>query len=143
MTPALFVNVYEQLVGLTGKWRPRRGPLAVFVEQTMKASAEEQIMATILPRVRMGDLDVQDVSVQEIPQEWVSSPELVAHEASGHVIGGRVHLTADVVEKMRRSPLGGALQFRAGDRGDDPLRLSAICGIALALAQAPSARRAA
>jgi hypothetical protein len=139
----LFVDVCTRLEELAGQCRPRCGPMAIYVEQAIREHAEAQITAVLLPRVQMGDCTVRDVSVQAIPKEWLAQPEQLVHEASGHVIFARVHLTKQVVEKMRRSPLGGALQFRAGDKADDPLRLSFTCGIALALAQAPSARRAA
>jgi hypothetical protein len=142
MTPTLFANVYERLAELAGQCPPRRGPLAIFVEQAMQGHAEAQIAAVLLPRVQMGSRTVWDVSVEAVPKEWLRQPEQLAHDISGHVIGGAVHMTASVVEKCKTSPFAGALQFRSGDKVDDPLRLAFMCGIAVALADPPSAKRA-
>lgn len=143
VTSSLFANVYMRLTQLAGQCRPRRAPLGVWVEQVMQHHAEEQIAACILPRVRSFDLTVRDVSVRALPKEWLAAPEVLAHEASGHVVGDHVRLTASMVEKSKTSPFAGALQFRAGDKADDPLRLAFMSGIAVALAAPPSARPAA
>jgi hypothetical protein len=76
---------------------------------------------------------VVDFAVQPIPPELLKDVERLGALASNYVVAGQVKLTAEVQEKMRSSPLGGALEFRAGDPAEDPLRLAALVGICLAL----------
>jgi hypothetical protein len=57
---------------------------------------------------------------------------LLALAAAVHIGAGRVKITAEALAKAEHHPLGGILDATAGDE-DDPLRLAALIGIALAL----------
>ena len=52
--------------------------------------------------------------------------------AAVHIGAGRVKITAEALAKAEYHPLGGILDATAGDE-DDPLRVAALIGIALAL----------
>jgi hypothetical protein len=53
--------------------------------------------------------------------------------AATHIAAGSVKLCEPAHEKAKTSPFGGALDFRGGDTGDDPLRRVALWAIALGL----------
>ena len=57
---------------------------------------------------------------------------LLALAAAVHIGAGRVKITAEALAKAEYHPLGGILDATAGDE-DDPLRVAALIGIALAL----------
>ncbi len=69
---------------------------------------------------------------QPWPDEEQDPAEL-ALEVAAHIAAGRVKITAMIEEKARTSPWGGALDFRAGDRADTPLRTVALRMVAMAL----------
>ena len=67
-----------------------------------------------------------------IPDKLLDASALLLSAAS-HIAGGRVKLCLPAHEKAQTSPFGGALDFRSGDNGDDPLRRAALWAITLAL----------
>ena len=70
--------------------------------------------------------------------------EQLKTSAAMHVGAGRVKVTAQVLEKGRTLPFGGALDFRPGvDLADDPLRAAAVWAICAALDAKRSFSRAA
>ena len=52
---------------------------------------------------------------------------------AGHVSSGLVLITSEVVEQAKTSPFAGALNLRAGENVDDPLRNALVSVIALCL----------
>jgi hypothetical protein len=68
---------------------------------------------------------------EEIPDDFVPEERLLS--VAAHVAAGRVKICAPAAEKARNSPFAGALDFRAGENAEDPLRAAAILLIALGL----------
>ena len=75
---------------------------------------------------------VADVAAEPVPDHLVDA-DLLLLPAAGHIASGRVKLCEPAFEKAKTSPFGGALDFRGGDGGDDPLRRAALWAIALGL----------
>jgi hypothetical protein len=50
-----------------------------------------------------------------------------------HASGSKIKLCEAALEKLRSQPFGAALDFRASEGADDPLRAAALPTIALAL----------
>jgi hypothetical protein len=71
------------------------------------------------------------LGAEEIPKEL--DPEVLLLSVSNHVSGGSVKLCEPAHLKAATSTFGGALDFRAGERTEDPLRAAAILTVALAL----------
>jgi hypothetical protein len=67
----------------------------------------------------------------EVPDEII--PEELLLSASNHVSAGKVKLRQDAPEKSRTSTFGAALDLRAAENADDPLRAAALLTIALSL----------
>jgi hypothetical protein len=78
--------------------------------------------------------------VDEIPAEL--DPELLLFPASQHLNAGRVKFCGGVVEKARTRPFASALDFRAGEGVDDPLRAAAILSIIIGIDGAEAHARA-
>ncbi len=127
-----WLRVYARGAELGEQCRARRRVLSVFVEEPRREPAELEIADHVLGRWRNGDR-VWDVTVQVVPKELLKDLERTAALASEHVIGERVKLTAETLVKMQQSPLAGGLEFRSGDTSADPLRVSGLVGICLAL----------
>jgi len=70
-------------------------------------------------------------SAQAIPDEIVPEESLIS--ASAHIAANRVRLCAPIIEKSANTPFAGALDIRAFENADDPLRKAAIVMIAIAL----------
>ncbi len=135
-----YARVYARGVELGEACRARRRVVSVFVEEARREPALRELEVALFGAVRMGGL-VWDASVQVIPRELLRDTERLGALASGHVVADRVKLTAECVVKMAQSPLGGALEFRAGGVSDDPLRLAGLAGIVLALCDEREVRR--
>jgi hypothetical protein len=60
-------------------------------------------------------------------------PDGLLLSASNHVSSGSVKICDDVLEKSKTSTFGSALDFRAAENADDPLRCAALLMIGLAL----------
>jgi hypothetical protein len=71
------------------------------------------------------------LGAEEIPKDL--DPEALLLSVSNHVSAGSVKICDPAVEKAKTSTFGGALDFRAGENTDDPLRAAAILTIALSL----------
>jgi hypothetical protein len=127
-----FGRVYSRGAELGELCRARNWTIGVFVEEPRREPALHELEALIWPRVGRGEL-VRDASVRAVPREMMRDTERLGALASGHVVNNRVKLAADCVVKMQESPLGGALEFRAGAVDRDPLRLAGLAGIVLAL----------
>ena len=77
------------------------------------------------------------INLQTVP-DFCNDPVQLMLSAADHIGAGRVKVCATAYEKAQTSPLGGALDFRAGDGADDdPLRAAALLAIALGLNRAP------
>ncbi len=75
---------------------------------------------------------VANVGAEPIP-EHLQDADLLLLPAAGHIAAGRVKLCEPAHEKAKTSPFGGALDFRGGDGGDDPIRRAALWAIAISL----------
>ena len=68
---------------------------------------------------------------EAIPADFRAEERLLS--VAGHVASGNVRITGAVVEKARSSPFAGALDLRAGEGVEDPIRAALVSLIALAL----------
>lgn len=69
--------------------------------------------------------------IQGIPEHL--APEDLLVPAASHIAAGSVKICTLAQEKAKSSPFGAALDFRASEKADDPLRQAAVLTIALAL----------
>ena len=69
--------------------------------------------------------------IQGIPEHLV--PEDLLVPAASHIAAGSVKICTPAQEKAKSSPFGAALDFRASEKADDPLRQAAVLLIALSL----------
>jgi hypothetical protein len=66
-----------------------------------------------------------------IPADFRAEDRLLS--VAGHVAAGVVKITATVSEKAKSSPFAGALNLRAGEDVDDPLRNALVSLVGLCL----------
>jgi len=71
------------------------------------------------------------VDAHPIPSDFRAEDRLLS--VAGHVASGAVRITNTVVERAKTSPFGGALNLRAGEGVDDPLRNALVSLVALCL----------
>jgi hypothetical protein len=74
---------------------------------------------------------VAGVRAELIPKEFEAENRLLS--VAGHVASGAVKITSQVTEKSKTSPFAGALNLRAGENVDDPLRNALVSLVALCL----------
>ena len=74
------------------------------------------------------------LNAQEIPEGLL--PETLLLSAAHHVSRGAVKICLPAGIKAKTSPFGGALDFRAAENVDDPLRAAAVLSIAMGLDEA-------
>jgi hypothetical protein len=75
---------------------------------------------------------VVGIVADPIPEQFLDA-DLLFLPAAGHIAAGRGKLCEPAHVKAQTCPFGGALDFRGGDGGDDPLRRAALWAIALSL----------
>ena len=68
---------------------------------------------------------------EEIPIDFLPEERLLS--VAAHVAAGSVKICAPALNKARNAPFAGALDFRAGENAEDPLRAAAILLVALGL----------
>lgn len=99
----------------------------------------EELMNTIphtgagvyLPSAFLEHAELAGYQAIEIPKKLLLNQDHLSLGAAAAASDGLVKLTGLAAEKARSHPLGGALQFRAGDKMDaDPLRHAALLAIA-------------
>ena len=71
--------------------------------------------------------------VEEIPEDIL--PEELLLSAASHIAAGFVKICVPAMDKARTTPFRSALDFRASENADDPLRCATLLTIALALDQ--------
>ena len=87
-----------------------------------------------LPDALVYHATLAGVDAAAIPQHILADPAGLALSAAANVSAGRVKICDPAAEKARNHPLGGALNFRAGEKMDaDPLRLAALLAIEMTL----------
>jgi hypothetical protein len=111
----LFQSIVERLLKLCAATRARAGG-CIFAPKELVRQAY-----------------IAGLQIQEIPVHL--DPEALLLPAAMHIASGKVKLCKPAEERARTSPFGGALDFRGGDGGDDPLRRAALWAISLALDQ--------
>jgi hypothetical protein len=111
----IFRAVSLRLRELTAECSPRRGVLGVWLPASLEhqARAAGLLAHPLLPKLE----DAADLALG----------------AAMHMSAGRVKIVGAVAEKAKESPWGGALDFRSGDRADDPLRVAALQAVIIAL----------
>ena len=115
MAGDLFRGIVARLGELAAATRARLGGVALFVQPDMVRQAH-----------------VAGIRAQPIP-EHLQDAETLLLPAASHIAAGRVKLCEPAHLRAQTSPFGGALDFRGGDGGDDPLRRAALWAITLAL----------
>jgi hypothetical protein len=111
----LFATVAARLGELATVTRARAGRVAIFTEPELVRQAA-----------------IVRLNFTAIPDHLLEADDLLLPAAS-HIAAGRVKLCDPAHERAQTSPFGGALDFRGGDDGDDPLRRAALWAIAVAL----------
>ena len=117
---------------------PLRGStLADVVERVMSLGREcrvpgETSVALYAAPQMIRPLMVAGYTADEIPEHLLDVEQLLIPAAT-HIAAGAVKLCVLAHEKAKTSPFGGALDFRGGDVGGDPLRQAALWAIALGL----------
>jgi hypothetical protein len=121
LAPAMFKGVANRLIDLG---RAMKAPAMLFTSGVLAAEARR--------------LGYRAQLIDHIADE---DDALLALAAAVHISAGRVKVTADVLSKAERHPLGGILDGTAGD-GEDPLRTAALTGVAVGLdeGRSPKAR---
>jgi hypothetical protein len=112
LLPELFDAIRSRLVDLTKTCRSRTGA-ALFASRALANEAQ-----------RIGFL------AEEIDNLLVDI-DLLVLSAATHICANRVKIAAEAFEKSERMTLGGILDAAA--KPDDPVRIAALVGIALAL----------
>lgn len=112
---ALFATVAERLAGFADETKASDGVFAFAQTRFVQHARGSGLHAEEIP-----------------PRAWLMSDDLLFGAAS-HVAANKVKLCQAAAEKSEKSPLGGALNFKAADVTDDPLRASVLLVIALAL----------
>jgi hypothetical protein len=84
-----------------------------------------------VPEELQGHARQAELRCELIPLEFYAEGRLLS--VGAHATAGNIQLCAPALEKARNSPFAGALNFRAGEAADDPLRRSAILCVALSL----------
>ncbi|WP_428487214.1 hypothetical protein [Rhodopila sp.] len=118
LTGGLFSGIATRLAELATAIRAQRGGV-LFVQPDLVRPAQ-----------------VAGYFVHEIP-EHLQLSDLLLLPAAAHIAAGRVKLCLPAHLKAQTSAFGGALDFRGGDDGDDPLRRAALWAITLALDPPP------
>ncbi len=72
-------------------------------------------------------------AAEAIPPELLGDPDGLALAVAGHISQGRVRICEPAALKARVHPLRGALEYRAGDKDADPLRMALLTGIGIGL----------
>ena len=111
MSRTVFAAIAEKMDELAKQCRATHGA-ALFVRDDLVAQARHA-----------------GVWAQPIPKEFRAEERLLS--VAGHVGSGLVLITSAVVEKAKTSPFAGALNLRAGENVDDPLRCALVSVIAL------------
>lgn len=97
----------------------------------MVAKHRNGVVALFGPKALADEAQRLGINCRDVDALLSNDGDDLALSAATHILGGRVALTADTLDKATRLPLGGLLDASAGD--DDPIRLAALVGIALAL----------
>jgi hypothetical protein len=71
------------------------------------------------------------LNAQEIPKDFAAEDRLLS--VAAHVASGHVKICAPALEKAKTSPFAGALDLRAGENVDDPLRAALVTLVGLGL----------
>ena len=108
-----FRTISEKMDGLVKRCRATNG-YGLFVREDLVAQARHA-----------------GVWTHPIPPEFRPEERLLS--VSGHVRSGMARITTQVTEKAKTSPFAGALNLRAGENVDDPLRCALVSVIGLSL----------
>jgi hypothetical protein len=91
-------------------------------------------MPIFLPEQLVYQASMQRVHAEAIPGHMLADIPGLALSAAANVAGGKVKVSDFAMEKARTHPLGGALNFRAGEKMDsDPLRLAMLLAVEVTL----------
>jgi hypothetical protein len=112
LAPAMFNGVAKRLIDLA---QTIKAPAMLFTSEVLAAEARR--------------LGYPSRVIDHIAGE---DDALLAVAGAVHISAGRVKITAEVLSKAERHPLGGILDGTGGG-DDDPLRTAALIGVAVAL----------
>jgi hypothetical protein len=128
MVENLSLNLFDDILRRTWDIAKQCG-----VVQTMHSGPDLQIHLD--PRLKQAARDCGH-RWGDITPAW-HDPEILFSSVALWLQRGLIKISEPVAEKARSSPFGGALDFRGGDGGDDPLRRAALLGLALNLVDYP------
>ena len=113
MNLALFRRIGERVRELSACYKPQGSIVFVYPAELLNHALAVGLVAEAVP-------------------EHVD-PDMLLLSASNHVGAGSVKICDAVLEKSRTSTFGAALDFRASEGADDPLRAAALLMIGMAL----------
>jgi hypothetical protein len=113
MSRTVFTSIGEKMDELAKRCRSTNGA-ALFVRDDLVAQARHA-----------------GVETRPIPKDFRAEDRLFS--VAGHFDAGMVRITGAVHEKSKTSPFAGALNLRAGENVDDPLRNALVSLVALCL----------
>jgi hypothetical protein len=120
---------------------PIRGGLFQGIDARIRdllAQCRAQAAIAFVPRELARHAMAAGLMCEPIPEELI--PEELLLSAAHHVGSGSVKLCEPALEKSRTSAFGGALDFRAAEDVEDPLRCAALLTLGLSLDPAPPRR---
>jgi hypothetical protein len=104
--------------------------IATRMRQLLAACHAPRAVVFVPPELRLHAI-AAGLPCEETPTDYLPEERLLS--VAAHVAAGSVEICAPAAEKARTSPLAGALDFRAGENTDDPLRAAIILLVALGL----------
>ena len=99
----------------------------------LAAHCRAQFAIAFVPRELARHAVTAGLRCELIPEELI--PEELLLSAAHHVGSGSVKLCEPALEKSRTSAFGGALDFRAAENVEDPLRCAALLTVGICLDQ--------
>ena len=97
----------------------------------LAAQCRAQFAIAFVPRELARHAMAAGLGCEPIPEELIAEESLLS--AAHHVGSGSVKLCEPALEKSRTSAFGGALDFRAAENVEDPLRCAALLTVGICL----------
>lgn len=113
---------------------PLHGGIFLAVTSRLRELAEQcraRAAALFVPNDFLSRVGAPGVVTNAIPEHLDAEGLLLP--AAAHIASGNVKICTPAQEKAATSPFGAALDFRASEKADDPLRQAALLAIALSL----------
>ncbi len=124
--PSLLLLDYDLEPIRNGIFRDIAARIRQFADQCRAQGAIAFVPPSLSRHAATGGLPCAEIPKEILPEERLLS-------AAYHIAAGSVKLCMPAVERARAATIVGALDFRAAENVDDPLRCAALLSIALTL----------